>query len=82
MSSRNETIFFLTQREPSFAQSVLWDNSTLEMMLLLPLPNQICGLDSTASAVGLTEQTLKTSLPKNWILLTPCQALPFHLGEQ
>ncbi|KAK1341970.1 hypothetical protein QTO34_016722 [Cnephaeus nilssonii] len=27
----------------------------------------ICGLDSTASSVALTEQSLKTSLPESWI---------------
>lgn len=48
------------QGEPGFGQSLLWNNSTPEMMLLLC--NQIHGLDRTASSIRLTEQSLETSL--------------------
>lgn len=55
----------LYKGETGFAHSVLQNNSTPEMMLLLP--NQICGLHTTAISLAFPEQSLESSLPENCI---------------
>lgn len=55
------------------AQSVLQNNSTPETMLLLP--NQICGLHTTAISLAFRSSPWKIACLRIASLLTSCQAL-------
>lgn len=73
-----ETIPF-TQGEPGLTQSVQRNSSALGMILLLPTQDLQFGQNCLSS---LTEQSLETGWPENWITSPSLPGPNLHLKEQ
>lgn len=74
-----ETVPF-TQGEPGLTQSVQRNNSALGMMLLLPAQDLQFGQNRLLSS--LTQQSLESGWPENWITSHSLPGPNLHLKEQ